>query len=161
MRRVRPSAPIIRVMCASRRPTAWRNDDGGYGPVAGAPSEPEATAMIAIAYGDDRSRSWLIDTQQADGSIGERVGSVVRDVTALGALALSPGAEREQALDHLISVAGQNGADPTMLTAGWPWTDGAHGWTEPTAWGLMAMRLRPSATERLADALAFFDEREC
>ena len=39
---------------------------------------------------------------------------------------------------------------------------GTHGWTEPTAWGLLALRrLRPTATDRIDDALAMFAEREC
>jgi hypothetical protein len=117
--------------------------------------------MVALAFDDDVARAWLADAQLADGSIGVRAGSVVRDVTALGVLAFRDGMQREQALDHLVTVAGGNGPDPTVTTAGWPWTEGAHGWTEPTAWGLMAVRLRPSATDRLADALAFFREREC
>ena len=71
-------------------PERWRNDDGGFGPVTGAPSEAEATAMIALAFDDDPARAWLADAQQADGSLGLQVGSVVRDVTALGALALVP-----------------------------------------------------------------------
>jgi hypothetical protein len=138
----------------------WRNDDGGYGPVADAQSEPEATAMVALAFDDRVARDWLVDAQQADGSIGIRVGSVVRDLTALAALALT-GSQQEAALDHVVTVAGANGADPAVETAGWPWTLGAHGWTEPTAWGLMAIRARPSAADRRADALAFFAEREC
>jgi hypothetical protein len=140
---------------------AWRNADGGFGPVPGASSEPEATAMVALAFDDDRARSWIADAQQADGAVELRVGSVTRDVTSLGALALAPGDERERALDHLISVSGSNGLDATLATDGWPWTDGAHGWTEPTAWGLMALRLRPTAEDRIADARAFFGEREC
>jgi hypothetical protein len=142
-------------------PPAWRNDDGGFGPVAGSPSEPESTAMVALAFDDDVARAWLADAQLGDGSIGVRAGLVVRDVTALGALAFRDGVPREKALDHLVTVAGENGPDPTVTTAGWPWTEGAHGWTEPTAWGLMAVRLRPDATDRFADALAFFREREC
>jgi hypothetical protein len=142
-------------------PERWRNADGGFGPIVGSPSEPEATAMVALAFDDTPARGWLADAQQADGSIGMQVGSVIRDVTALGALALSAGSARELALDHLESVAGLNGSDPTVATAGWPWTDGSHGWTEPTAWGLMALRLRRGAEGRLADARAFFEEREC
>lgn len=117
--------------------------------------------MVGLAYADEGARSWLAEAQQADGSIGARVGSIVRDVTALGVLALPPGAEREAGLGYVVGLAGQNGEDPTVRTAGWPWTVGAHGWTEPTAWGLMAARLRPTATDRRADALAFFGEREC
>ena len=152
-------APIIDEMDISA--PDWRNDDGGFGPVANAPSEPESTAMMALAFDDDRARAWLKDAQLADGSIGLQAGSVVRDLTALGALALGVGDAREAALDHLVTVAGANGADTTIETAGWPWTVGTHGWTEPTAWGLMALRLRSTAEQRFADALSFFGEREC
>jgi hypothetical protein len=139
----------------------WRNADGGFGPVPGAPSEPEATAMIALAFDDERARGWIARVQQDNGAVEFRVGSVTRDVTALGALALPPGSERERALDHLTGVFGANGTDTAPATDGWPWTDGAHGWTEPTAWGLIALRLRSSADDRIADARAFFIEREC
>jgi hypothetical protein len=139
----------------------WRNADGGFGPVPGAGSEVEATAMVCLAFDDDLARAWLADAQQSDGSLGLQVGSVVRDATALGALALHPGPQRERALDYLVSLSGNNGGDSTVTTAGWPWTLGSHGWTEPTAWGLMAARHRPSASNRFADALAFFHEREC
>ena len=139
-----------------------RNDDGGYGPVDGAPSEPEATALVALAYDDGLARQWLLADQAADGSLALRAGSVTRDETALGALALDPGPSRERALDHVVAYQGHNGDDPYVHAFGWPWTEGAHGWTEPTAWGLLALRtLRPSATDRIADALAFFQEREC
>lgn len=139
-----------------------RNDDGGYGPVDGAPSEPEATALIALAYDDGLARQWLLADQAADGSLALRAGGVTRDETALGALALDPGPPRERALDHLVTNRGYNGDDPNVHAFGWPWTVGTHGWTEPTAWGLLALRtLRPSATDRIADAHAFFQEREC
>ena len=53
-------------------------------------------------------------------------------------------------------------AGPAMTAAGWPWTVDAHGWTEPTAWGYLALRLlRPSESARVADALSMFAEREC
>jgi hypothetical protein len=101
-------------------------------------------------------------SQAPDGSLGLTVGSVVRDVSALGALALGAGAPRERALDRVAAVAGRNGPDLEVTHFGWPWTDGTHGWTEPTAWGLLALRtLRPAATDRIADAFAMFREREC
>jgi hypothetical protein len=138
----------------------WRNYDGGYGPVDGAPSEPEATAMVALAFDDEPARAWLLRSQQADGSVGMRAGSVVRELTGIAALAMPAGAAREHALDHLLTVYGDNG-DAEYSTAGWPWTAGSHGWTEPTAWGLMAARLRQDADDRREDALSFFREREC
>lgn len=139
-----------------------RNLDGGFGPRIDMPSEPEPTALVALAFDDEPARRWLISDQRSDGSIGIRAGGAFRDVTALGALALPSGPSRERALDHVLTVAGRNVPDPAMTAAGWPWTVDAHGWTEPTAWGCLAMRLlRPSETARVADALAMFAEREC
>jgi hypothetical protein len=139
-----------------------RNLDGGFGPSVDSPSEPEPTALIALAFDDDAARRWLLSDQQADGSVGVRVGGAFRDVTALGALAIPTGPARERALDHVEIVAGRNVPDPAMTASGWPWTDGAHGWTEPTAWGCLALRLlRPTATSRVTDAVAMFAEREC
>ena len=118
--------------------------------------------MVALAFDDTVARQWLQGNQAADGSIALRAGSVIRDETPLGALALGPGPGRERALDHVVRYQGANGDDPLVNAFGWPWTDNTHGWTEPTAWGLLALRtLRPSATDRIADAIALFEEREC
>jgi len=139
-----------------------RNPDGGFGPVPGAPSEPEPTAFVALATGDGLARAWLREHQDADGSVQMRVGSVVRDISPLAAVAVGPGVARERALDHTVAFQGYNGDDPLVHAFGWPWTENTHGWTEPTAWGLLALRtLRPTATDRIADALALFAEREC
>ena len=118
--------------------------------------------MVAIAFDDTVARQWLQGGQAADGSIVLRAGSVIRDETPLASLALGPGPGRERALDHVVRYQGANGDDPLVNAFGWPWTDDTHGWTEPTAWGLLALRsLRPSATDRIADAIALFEEREC
>jgi hypothetical protein len=140
-----------------------RNADGGFGPVPGAASEPEPTSLGAIALQDPNARDWLRTNQRSDGSVALAVGSVVRDVTALASLGMGPGPSRERALDHLVDVYGQNGPAPgTSQSSGWPWTDDAHGWVEPTAWGLLALRsFRPAATDRIADAQRLFAEREC
>jgi hypothetical protein len=143
-------------------PATPRNADGGFGPVSGALSEPESTAFVALAYGDRPAGDWLRSHQGADGAVEMRVGSVARDVSPLAAVALGPGEARERALDHTVSFQGHNGDDPLVSAFGWPWTDDTHGWTEPTAWGLLALRtLRPSAADRIADAVALFEEREC
>jgi len=139
-----------------------RNEDGGFGPVLGAPSEPEATALMALAFDDAPARGWLSRAQLPDGSVGVRAGAVFRDVTALATLALPAGDARERGLDRLVATRGLNGPDPEVLAEGWPWTDDAHGWVEPTAWGLLALRRgRPAARERIDDALGMLREREC
>jgi hypothetical protein len=130
--------------------------------VLGAPSEPEATSLMVLAFDDAEGRGWLSSAQLPDGSSGLRAGAVFRDVTALAALALPAGDPRERALDRVVATAGVNGPDPTIVAAGWPWTDDAHGWVEPTAWGLLALRReRPTARSRIDDAIALLGEREC
>jgi hypothetical protein len=140
-----------------------RNQDGGYGSVVGATSEPEATAMVAIAASDPGAVDWLLGAQRPDGSYGILVGSVASDPTALVSLALPTGEARERALDHVERVAGAN--DPTGPGAppyGWPWTDGAHGWIEPTSWGLLALLAgRPNAIGRIKDGLDVLRTQEC
>ncbi len=119
--------------------------------------------MAAIAASDVAAVEWLLGAQRPDGSFGILVGSVASDDTALVSLALPDGQGRERALDHVERVAGAN--DPTgpgTPPYGWPWTDGAHGWIEPTAWGLLALRAgRPSAVGRIDDGLAVLRTQEC
>ena len=63
----------------------------------------------------------------------------------------------------MVATTGTNqrgGSGPPPF--GWPWTSGAYGWTEPTAWGVLALRARrPSASERIADGLDTLAQREC
>jgi hypothetical protein len=140
---------------------ASRNTDGGFGPIDDAASEAEATAVAALALDDDDARGWLRANQRADGGFGPVVGSVVRDDTAVAALALADGAERERALDHLVGTFGSNGPGAEGDALGWPWSDGTHGWVEPTSWALLALRAhRPDEAARLADGLALLRSRE-
>jgi len=144
-----------------------RNADGGFGPSEGALSEPEAAALAAIALDDPDARAWLLSHQGEDGGFGQVVGSVTADDTAVVSLALPPGAPLERALDHLESYGGQKTGSSEIIphspdVAGWPWTHEALGWTEPTAWGLLALRrLRPAATARIDDGVAYLRDREC
>jgi len=143
-----------------------RNPDGGFGPVAGADSEPETTAMVALATGDERARTWVEAAQRPDGSVGDRAGDVFRDLTSLAALVLPAGAAREHALDHLEAArATKTGEDPNVphdpSARGWPWTTGTFGWVEPTSWAVLALRsLRPGSGV-IADGLALLADREC
>jgi hypothetical protein len=50
--------------------------DGGFGPRPGAASEPEPTALAAIALLDPAATDWLAAHQTADGSVGMRLGPV-------------------------------------------------------------------------------------
>jgi hypothetical protein len=137
--------------------------DGGYASVPGAAPEPEATALAAIALDDDDARDWLTGAQRDDGSFGIDAGTVVSDDTAQVSLALPGGPALERALDHVESVSGANALeDRGEPPYGWAWTIGAHGWTEPTAWGVLALRRhRPSAVDRIADGLSVLRTRAC
>jgi len=156
---------------AFRRVTAAlaraRNEDGGFGPIAGLPSEPEATALAAIATGDDAARAWLGARQGDDGSVVLRIGHVVNDAaTSLAAIAFGPGPARERALDHVVATrAVRVPSSPEIphdgSLQGWAWTEGQAGWVEPTSHALLALRmLRPDATAAIEDAVATLRDRE-
>ena len=105
--------------------------------------------------------TWLADQVDEDGRVCLVAGAAASDRTALAALAMRPGAEQEAALDHVVTIVA-NDIDPNASPRGWPWTLGAYGWVEPTAWGVLALRtLRPSATARIDDGLEMLRQREC
>lgn len=158
---MRSASDVARMLSELRQP------DGGFGPSADAGSEPEPTAMAALALDDARARAWLLEHQRDDGGwlVGpESVGNY--SATALGALATADIA-RERALDHLLTHrAVQAGADDRVphdtSTRGWGWTPTTFGWVEPTARATLALKLlRPSATAEIADGLAVLADREC
>jgi hypothetical protein len=144
-----------------------RNADGGFGPLPGASSEPEATAVAALALDDDRARSWLAANQRADGSYSVDVGPYVNDsATALGALALGPGAGRDRALDHVEETRARHvdssdaiPIDPSAV--GWAWATGTASWVEPTARALWALRVMRPTSPHITDAVALLRDREC
>lgn len=145
---------------------ALRNTDGGFGMRAGQPSEPEPTALAALALDDQAARGWLVSAQAADGSFGLDVGPYRNDsATGLAALALPPGPGRERALDHLERTRAErvepSEAVPLDADAiGWAWARGTASWTEPTARALLALRhLRPGSGA-IADGIALLRDRE-
>jgi Prenyltransferase and squalene oxidase repeat len=147
---------------------ALQNPDGGFPPSQGSASEPEPTALAAVALDDDRARHWLMDHQRPDGSFTVGPDRVLNDSpTPLAALALSPGGARERALDYVVShQAPQLGADDRIPhdvnTRGWGWTSTTFGWVEPTARALVVLKLlRPSATAQIDDGNAVMRDREC
>lgn len=150
---------------AARRLGAVQNPDGGFGPRAGAPSEPEPTALAAIALDDPAARAWLEANQRDDGSYGV-VDGYVRDevATGLAALALDPGSARERALDRLEVLEGAP-ADPNEAIPldvgllGWPWTRDTFGWVEPTARAVLALRLLRPGSPRVAGGVALLRDR--
>jgi hypothetical protein len=138
---------------------ASRAADGGFGPVPGAPSEPEASAMAAIALDDDGARAWLRRTQAADGSFLLGIDDAA---TAVAALALGNGSETERALDYLLAHRAEVLASDPHPNAVWGWAPHTYGWVDPTARVVLALRrLRPSATGAIEDGLVVLTDREC
>jgi hypothetical protein len=145
---------------------ARRNADGGYGPVPGAASEPEATALVALAIGDPEASSWLEAAASADGRVGTHAGPVFRDVTALASLAMRDAQTVAAAVTWILGSRAQ--AEPSTAALphdpnlrGWSWTLDTFGWAEPTGWGVLALRRHGSDGPELADGLAVLRDREC
>ncbi|MDQ5816007.1 MAG: hypothetical protein M3516_06925, partial [Actinomycetota bacterium] len=66
-----------------------QNPDGGFGPGIGQTSEPEPTALAALALDEAGARRWLAEHQSEDGSFSVPAGPYVNDsTTGLSALAL-------------------------------------------------------------------------
>lgn len=144
-----------------------RNPDGGYPPAPGGASEPEPSALAAIALDDDDARTWLAGVQHTDGGFIMGPEAVRNDCeTPLAALALPGGDRREKALDYVVShQAPKVGANDQVPhdpnTRGWGWTSTTFGWVEPTARSLLALKiLRPDAGV-IADGNAVMADREC
>jgi hypothetical protein len=168
------SSPLFGQLSA--RLDSARNDDGGYGPRPGLPSEPEPTALATLALDDSAARSWLESHQRGDGSlalvIGDRVNppdeSVNDSATSLAALAFAAGTAREKALDHIVAhqAIQLSTASPIIpmdvSLRGWSWTPFTFGWVEPTSRNLLALQiLRPSATAQITDAVKLLADRSC
>ncbi|MEP7059300.1 MAG: hypothetical protein ABI828_01095 [Actinomycetota bacterium] len=145
---------------------AARAVDGGFGPRPDGASEPEPTALAAIALGDAGAAEWLAGHQAPGGSVGMRLGPVWNDsATAFAAFALT-GAQREHALDHVAQAQGRVTPESPIVPhdgslRGWAWTSGTAGWVEPTTRGVLALRaLRPEAPQ-IGDGVAYLADRAC
>lgn len=143
-----------------------RTEDGGFAPAPGGESEPEPTALAALALDDAPARQWLADHQQDDGAFLVGPKAIRNDTaTALAAIA-ADGPVRDRALDYLANHPAQPiGFDERFphdeSTRGWGWTSRTFGWVEPTARAVMALKLhRPDAAE-IADGIAVLADREC
>ena len=141
------------------------NDDGGFGPATG-PSEPEPTAIAALALGADpageSARSWLRGHQRRDGTWAPVAGPPRPMIvpTALAALALEDGDHRTRAIDALSRLRAPALA-PSPLR-GWGWTPRMFGWVEPTAWATLVLkRARPAARSLIDDGERVLADREC
>jgi hypothetical protein len=155
-----------RSVVVSERLIARRNPDGGFGPVPGSRSEPEPTALAALATDDPEASAWLERAQAPDGRIGIWAGPVFRDLTAVSAIAMRA-PEATSAAISWIRVARARSEpstqalphDPTLR--GWSWTLDTFGWSEPTAWAVLALRTLGSPGPELEDGLALLSDREC
>lgn len=143
-----------------------QNTDGGFGPRAGLPSEPEPTALATIALDDAGGRAWLGERQTTGGSVPFDAATVVNDsATAFAAIAFDAGGGRERALDHLESSLATSVRSTTALphdasVHGWAWTEGTFGWVDPTARAVLALRLfRPDAAA-IDDGIGMLRDRE-
>jgi hypothetical protein len=144
-----------------------RNPDGGFPPASGGASEPEPTALAAIALDDDGAGRWLESNQRADGGFVVGPDAVLdNSPTPLAALALPPGPGRERALDYLVAHQAPKFGDDRRIphdpeTRGWGWTSNTFGWVEPSARALTVLKLlRPNAPQ-VKDGDAVMSDREC
>ena len=145
---------------------AGRGTDGGFGPRAGLPSEPEPTALATIALDDAAGRAWLAAHQDRHGAVAFDAAIVVNDsASGLAAIAFDDRPARDRALDHLEGgLARTLPSTPNVphdeSVHGWAWTEGTFGWVEPTARGILALRLlRPDAAA-IADGVGMLRDRE-
>lgn len=143
-----------------------RNDDGGFGPRAGLPSEPEPTALATIALDDVGGRDWLGAHQRSDGSVTFDAAAIQNDsATSLAAIAFVGGVQRERALDHLEATLARSVPSTAALPQddsvhGWAWTEGTFGWVEPTARAVLALRLFRPTSPAIQDGIGMLVDRE-
>lgn len=147
---------------------AARSRDGGFGLGHGGPSEPEPTAVAALALDDATARTWLARTQRSDGGFAARDGRPESpSVSALAALALAGNAQASAgAFDHALAnrapQVGESGDENKDGRDGWGWTNDSYSWVEPTARVLLATKiLRPDDNATRAEAVRILRDRHC
>lgn len=140
----------------------------GYSAGESPASEPVALAALALAAhgrqaAAERAARWLIDIQQASGSVGISAAEsspqwptslavlawqAVFGVSAGGAdqAAARPGhVPTNHAANWLLSAAGETVDQSTesehdTRLRGWSWVQGTHSWLEPTAFAILALK---------------------
>lgn len=143
-----------------------QNTDGGFGPRAGLPSEPEPTALATIALDDADGRTWLGERQVSDGSVPFDAAIVVNDsATAFAAIAFNAGDGRERALDHLEATLARSVRSTSEIphdasVHGWAWTEGTFGWVDPTSRAVLALRLLRPGAPAIDDGIGMLRDRE-
>lgn len=185
-----PLGQLRSALAAVQRPS------GGWGWQPGKAANTECTALAVLALGGapaaeaagavGRGIDWLRRSQRANGSwpVSEQVPQASWS-TALAVLALR-NAERDEAsaaagFAWLVSARSHARSgwrrrldrifpdrrvlvDPDLV--GWPWTEDASAWVEPTAWSLLALKGGPGggtglAAERIRQAELLLMDRMC
>jgi hypothetical protein len=173
---------------------AGRNPDGGWGYYAGKASrlEPTCWALLALFY-DRRPEDpavlsaglhLLANWQRADGLIAEPAlppNLAFNGLASLVFTAARPsvpaeaadGQVRRRLLAGIVGVRSEkawNWNSPVRQDnslVGWPWTEDAFGWVEPTAWCALAFKETgvgerpPGSQERLEQAERLLFDRQC
>jgi hypothetical protein len=137
-------------------------------------SGPGATALETAALG--RARAFLKSLMRPDGLLVEPATPGPNYAwNGLALLALNGQGDLDaggKIATGLLSVKGiqiADGAPGTIATNGmlqaWSWTEGTFSWVEPTAWCLLALKVRrvsaPIAAARIAEAEAVIVDRVC
>jgi hypothetical protein len=161
---------------------ARRNADGGWGAIAGAPSDSECTALALLALdrtgtGDAEiaaAEEWLLARQGPEGAWHYRDdGPRTLWPTPIVTLALNRrghSAEVERAMIWLLArkgaqlpwlgrlrefLSGRQVVELDTTLDGWPWAEGTFAWVEPTAWAVMAIKaVWPNRAPRPAEKRA-------
>jgi hypothetical protein len=138
-----------------------RQPIGGYLPDSEPASEPVALASLALLAADQlaaalRAANWLIERQQADGSVGVSAAEStpmwptslaiivwsaldLHTASNMFAAAVGSGLRRILAVEGKTSPRSDDvGHDTTLV--GWPWVSGTHSWLEPTALAVLALK---------------------
>jgi hypothetical protein len=173
---------------------AGRNPDGGWGYYAGKASRLEPTCWALLSLLEDRrpEDASLVDAglrllakwQRADGLIAEPQlppnlafnGLASVALTAVRSSSLAPPAHDNVQLRLLDGIVGAkseklwNWNSPVRQDnslVGWPWTEGAFAWVEPTAWCTLALKQAsrragtPGSQARIEEAERLLFDRQC
>ena len=157
-----------------------RNPDGGWPYYAGKTSrlEPTCWALLALqAAGEKVSLDVLQQWPRREGWLVDKSSDAV-NVAFNGLAALTLGALRAPRtlsgglIEALVSAKGEkiessriNRQDNSLQ--GWAWTAGTFSWVEPTAWGLLGLKVLarpprgPEVAGRLDEAERLLADRVC
>lgn len=135
---------------------------GGWGYRFGQKEHPEPTSLVLLALSLDRSRfakaiahgcnalqrnAVLDGSYRMQGARPEATWSTAHVLFVQSVLGLG-GEEVRPTCHYLLNLRGHVADDPgagkihdvDLQLAGWPWSEGAFSWVEPTAWACLALR---------------------